>query len=363
MKKNGFTLSELVICLGIMAVLIGAGMSTYKSYDKGIKHLYSNTYYVLDRALYNSTSFWVTKDPAAREPFKKTVKDPETGVMVSVNDTEGTRRLCRALVEYINPVQTSDRDSASLCSASKAVTDMGTDSLFTDANVQFTATNGVRFWISKRYPSDDNKMKFFIIYADLNGVKRPNTMHYEPGTEANEWKTRDPDIFAFAALDNGRICPIGIPEVETRYMSTRIVYQVQGEGNDIMYRYSEPSKSLVASKAEAWGYYLPASKRQGKPAVLETDVVSDDPLSFNGYVKSELNSASKIYEFLNGQTMDNYVLNDPRNKDANGQFALEFKSALPQFNGNNIYRNNTGGYSCFWMSDEECYVLVDKYVD
>ena len=362
MKKNGFSLAELLISMAIISFMVGVAITTFKTYDKGISHLYSNMYYVLDRALYNTTTYWIPNDAFEREPFKKELKNPKNGDVREISDTEGARRLCRALIEYINPVESGNRDS--ICSASKAVTDMGNDDLFTKENVMFTATNGVRFWISKRYPEDDSKLKFYIIYADMNGPRLPNSMKYEKGSESNNWKTKDPDIFAFAALENGRVCPLGIPEVEPRYMTTRIIYQDEGDVNDFVYKYSSPSRPYVYSKAEAWGYYLPqAQVPENHSVVADDDVIGDEPTSYNGYVRSNIDANSKIYEFLEGKTMSEYVQNDPYNKNSAGAFDIKFQSEMPRHENDDKTKPNIGGYGCYWRSAEECYVLIDKYVD
>ena len=377
MKKFGFTLSEVLISMVIIGILSGAIIGTFKKNDKGIKYLYSNTYYVLDRALYNAITYWVSGDAAAREPFKRKIKykdDKGKDVEATIDDSEGARRLCRSLVEYINPTEAADRDS--ICK----VTDVdasGDDTLFTAENLQFTATNGVRYWISKRYPEtpkegepdNDNDLKFYIIYADLNGPKVPNSMTYEKASESNGWQTKDPDIFAFAALENGRICPIGVPEVDSRYLTTRIVYEELDNDEQIELRYSSPSRPYVYSKAQSWGYYLPEAPK-GETVVNDTDTISDEPFSFNGYVQSKIlesHQESKIYDFLKTDdgtrlTMTQYVQNDPYNKDKDGKFNIKFQSDPPRYENNDRTKPNIGGYSCNWMSDEECYVLVDKYV-
>ena len=199
----------------------------------------------------------------------------------------------------------------------------------------------------------------------MNGKRLPNTMTYEKGSEANKWRTKDPDIFAFAALENGRVCPLGIPEVEPRYLTTRIIYQEESDGNEVELKYSTPSRPYVYSKAEAWGYYLPANKvAAGHTVVDDDEVMPDEPLSYNGYIRSNINSASKIYAFLaSGQTMSNYVQSDSYNKNSEGQFDINFQSDLPRHENNDVHKPNIGGYACHWMSDEECYVLVDKFVD
>ena len=364
MKKNGFTLTEALMALAIMGILIGAGISTFNNYDKGIKHLYSNTYYVLDRALYNATSVWIPKDSYAREPFQATVTNESNGSTASVSDTQATKRLCRALIEYINPVDSDNRDA--ICTSTKHLDDIGNS--FPDAKVQFTATNGVRFWISKRYPTNPaaDDTRFFIIYADLNGPKRPNSMEYVKGSESNKWKTKDPDIFAFAALDTGRICPIGISEVEQRYMTARIQYEDEGADNEVVLRYSEPSKPLVAAKAEAWGYYLPASSvPSGEIAVNDNDIIEGQPLSYSGYLRSKINNSSKIYSYFlpSGQTMSSYVQADSLYKDSAGNFTLKYQSDAPKHQNNDLSKPNIGGLGCVWDTADPCIVIVDKYVD
>ena len=362
-------MAELVISLAIIAFIVGAAITTFKPYDKGISHLYSNIYYVLDRALYNTTSYWIPNNEAEREPFKDSVTNPKTGENVTINANEGAKRLCRALTEYINPVEDSNRDNVCREGASKTVTDMGTDDLFTPDNVMFTATNGMRFWISKRFPASKSlveyKPRFFIIYVDLNGKRGPNSMYYEKGSSSNNWKTKDPDIFAFAALETGRICPLGIPEVEPRYLTTRVLYQEEDETGQLIYRYSSPSRPYVYSKAQAWGYYLPVNEQQENEEVNDDEIIAEEPLSYNGYVRKEINPDTKIYSsFLNkNQTMADYVQKDPYNLSSDGIFNIHLMSEEPHHENNDITKPNIGGYGCSQMSAEECYVQVDKYVD
>ena len=362
MTKKGFTLAETLLTLAIMATLIAIGLSTFNSYDKGIKHLYSNTYYVLDRALYNSITSWVPKDTFNREPFEPNLKNA-SGETVPISDEEGAKRLCRALIEYINPVEDSNRDSNLMCSSSKAVTDSG-DSFDRD-KVQFTATNGIRFWISKRYPADPNATHYFIIYADLNGTKLPNSMVQIKASKETRWKVRDPDIFAFAALETGRICPIGLPEVDPRYMTARIQYEEESAGGDeVLLKYSEPSKPLVAAKAEAWGYYLSESALPtGQQTVVPDDEIIDgEPLTYTGYLRNNISKSSKIYSFFTNsdETMSSYVQNDPMYKNSN---TLKFQSDPPKHENDDINKPNIGGYNCMWLSSPPCTVIVDKYID
>ena len=69
MKKSAFTLAEVLIALGIVGVVVTFGIKASVENDKGIRHIYSNTYYALDRAFYNAMLY-----PKNPNPFEwKTV--------------------------------------------------------------------------------------------------------------------------------------------------------------------------------------------------------------------------------------------------------------------------------------------------
>ena len=189
--------------------------------------------------------------------------------------------------------------------------------------------NGVRFYISKRFPASANSDHFFfLVFADLNGPKKPNSTNYAaPST--------DPDVFAFAALDIARMCPLGPPEVDPRYMQTRVTYY---DADEALTKFSTVSKPYYISKAEAWGYYLNSGK------LNDNFYIEANPLTYNGYVKDQLSRAntslySNIYGFL-------------------GNSSLSAPSSV-RLKSNAI---NNGGYGCVKGSDIECDVIVDKYV-
>ena len=308
-KKSGFTLIELLIVMLIIGVISTFALKTISQNDKVVRYIYSNVYHNLDKALYNSYYLTKLKNPFLRKDIN------ESGVEVTISEQERVKRLCLMLTEYINYSQIN-------CSAAPVTTSRG----FT--NPHFTSMNGVKFYISPMYPNADNaEHYFFLVFADMNGAKEPNSMVYNP-------PTTDPDIFAFAALDIARFCPLGPPEVDTRFMQTRVTYF---DAEESLTKFSTVSKAYYISKAEAWGYYLSGG------GVNETFYIESNPLTYNGYLKNlirtKTNFYNDIYGFLNGA-----------NLRAPNDVGLKNKSV------------NNGGYGCVLGSDTECDVIIDKYV-
>ena len=349
-KKSAFTIIEVLIAMGIVGIIITFGLKAALQNDKGIRHLYSNTYHTLDRALYNATHYPTLPDPFADADTddsgaETVVVGRRTGSGAAIMADEGTERLCRMLIEYINPV------TEGTCSRTKLISDVANDDEFTDANVQFTATNGVRFFISRRLPYDGlgnrrglqpGDTTFYIIYADLNGPKFPNSLEYRAESDVNgRIRSKDPDIFAFAALDIGRIVPLGPPEFDGRYMLARVKYydkEHQQNTTELNVRYSRPSQPYYLMKAQAWGYY------NANSGVQDTEIIEDNPLSYNGYIKSKLAPNTRIYSFVSDFFNGDNVISVPA--------SANIRSA-------NV---TAGGYGCTVRSDEECEVIVDKYV-
>ena len=347
--KKGYTLVEVLIVITIIGVIASSAIATLNRYNKGLNYVYSYTYYALDKAIYNAKAYWIPQDEYNREPFQRRVLNPETKENTIVPDKVATKRLCEALTEYINTINNS-------CTFDNQVTSNGQG--LTSGNVYFTTANGVRFWISKRYPTmstdasvNDDLTKYFIIYADLNGTNGPNSMDYEERiTRTGEKRVKDPDTFAFAVLETGRICPIGIPEVNPRYLTTRIMYQGKANeedenDNNIIYKYSKKSKPYVITKGEAWGYYT------GSNNVDDDYIMDGQPLSYNGYILQQIlaennNSVGKIYKFLGNHTsMSNYIKEDETFKKLYGTPSLK--------------KND---FKCSEKSDDECSVIIDKFV-
>lgn len=285
MKKIGFTLGELLVVLGIIGILTAVAVTTIKPAEKkAVKYLYMNAYNSLSKAYYNA----VLKgyNPFTEEEFQGLT--PEHSETV---DT-GTEILCRGLTYWINTgtnEKNDDHDYSTTCSSTKLTSELADD--FSDENIQFVATNGMKFYISKMLGDED--FKFYLVFVDVNGTRPPDSIEYtfKGGKSADDYdddekKAKDliePDIYAFAILDTGRVCPIGIPEYDSNIMTARFGY-FDDEGEPL---YTRQSLAYYQAKGAAWGYY---SNEEMSPL----DYNEDEVFSMNDFVRSKINPESKI---------------------------------------------------------------------
>ena len=150
--KFGFTLGEVLCALGIIGICTALALTTMKPAEKkATKYLYMNAYNSLEKAYY--TSVLIGKNPFREEP-------DETGNVLIHSDTEdtGTQLLCEGLTTYINTAtnkKDADDDFSTTCSSTKLTSEMAEPEDFTDDNVQFIASNGMKFYISKLITKDD----------------------------------------------------------------------------------------------------------------------------------------------------------------------------------------------------------------
>ena len=86
-------------------------------------------------------------------------------------------------------------------------------------------------------------IKFFVVIADLNGSKRPNT---------TAWRMDRPaDIVAFAVTNTNDVVPLGYPEIDRRYLSARVVYNSRMDQSDALGGTSN-AMTLYQAKRHAW---------------------------------------------------------------------------------------------------------------
>ena len=62
MIKKAFTVAEVLVVMAIVGILTAIGLNTFKVNYKSIKYLYSNTYYAISTALYNSINYQNAND-------------------------------------------------------------------------------------------------------------------------------------------------------------------------------------------------------------------------------------------------------------------------------------------------------------
>lgn len=320
--KFGFTLGEVLCALGIIGICTALALTTMKPAEKkATKYLYMNAYNSLEKAYYNYVL--IGKNPFREEP-------DETGNVLIHSDTEdtGTQLLCEGLTTYINTAtnkKDADDDFSTTCSSTKLTSEMAEPEDFTDDNVQFIASNGMKFYISKLITKDD--LKFYLVFVDINGSKKPNSIEYtykftHIESEKKAEKNRiEPDIYAFAILDTGRICPIGIPEYDSNVLTARFAYFTDS-GDPL---YTHKSMAYYQAKGAAWGYYSGT-----KPDPMEYN--PDEPFTMNDAIRAAINSGSKI------------VSDFP-----------DLKSLEPSS------LSGSAPYHCSNEDLESCYIFLDEY--
>ena len=219
-KEKAFTLAELMMVFVVIGIIASIAVVTIKPFEKSVKYLYYRMYNVINTAIYNAMF--------TRAEFP-----------VDSND------FCTALLEFIN-------SNENHCDIARNVSLSDTE--YPEDKVQIFASNGVRLYIAANAdgsPFTHTEVetsgisvtyKYFVVIADLNAEKGPNTA---------QWKENEmADIVAFVVTDSTEVVPVGYPEVDTRYMFARVVYPPVDD--DPESNLSE-AVSYYEAKNRAWG--------------------------------------------------------------------------------------------------------------
>lgn len=234
MNKNGFTIPELLIFLTIVGVISVFMMTIIKPGEKYLPYAYYNAYNTLSTAAFNiredandlNMSDTNNTEKAEDKVFPGVKSDPDS----TGEATEAARELCKKLA--VDP--TADNETAAQygyintseynCSSFTVHTN-ARGSFSNNATPAFRASNSMLYYISRmgkvEVPDamNENKkqtVKYFIVWVDLNGDRRPNTPNWKPKKPA--------DIVPFMVTTSGTVLPIGAPITDTRYMTARVQY-------------------------------------------------------------------------------------------------------------------------------------------
>ena len=309
--KKAFSLAELLIVLTIIGVCCVMAITAMKPADINVtRYLYSNAYKALSKAYYNALLKGDVYNPFLNEDAD--------------NNNEDVKILCEGLKYFINTNLNEDYT----CNQNKAIDLDGFDYNFNDDQIQFISNNKMKFYISKKVESADD-IDFYIVFVDLNGVKKPNSIVYTyKGNEENEENKKLPDIYAFAMLNTGRVCPLGIPEYDSEVLTARFVYFNEGTEQ----RYYRKSIPYFAAKNAAWGIYDSAEEITPKD-----NYNLDEPFSMN----------DKIRAILDEKFSGNLITKDFPESLKDLDSYVELQDAEP--------------FHCSNQDLESCYVYLDEY--
>ena len=250
-KFNAITMAEMMIALLIMAILAVFALTTIKPQDKAYKWLYVRIYHSLEDAVYNSMTLRnVDGFPATSTDF------------------------CNMLKEYINTADEGEEVNQvnPKCEAGRDLTRDAAD--FPEDKIQLILSNGMRLWIgsnagapyvlSEVIDGNTATMKYYVVFADINGSKGPNLAQWDDtGNFDWNYSSKMVDIVAFVVTEASIVIPVGPPEIDTRYMQAVVIYPPDDENCPDCTR-SSPNTYYWA-KNNAWGQ----SKSIAEPMSLD----------------------------------------------------------------------------------------------
>lgn len=195
--KKAFTLAETMMVFIIIGIIASISLHTIKPWEKAYKYSYLRMYNALSITIYNHMINTVDQDafPADADA------------------------LCKVLLNYMNT-----SDNAQVCSGANLAPN---PTSFPKDKIRLKTSNGSFIWIgaqSDKKPfvfettKNDTKdsVRYYIVYVDLNGDRKPNTSKWTPEQMS--------DIVAYIVTDKFMVVPLGYPEVDSRYLIAHIVY-------------------------------------------------------------------------------------------------------------------------------------------
>ena len=217
MKKNGFTLAELVVALGVIGIITALIIpAAHKLMPDNNKVLYLKAYDTISTTidgLKNNSKLYpiCSKDniDCASHPLFSNRK-PLLAPFNAANDDrfEGKTKLCNLLAFSFDDLNNAN------CKSDRYTYDASTF----DNNVSFVSKNGMQWIVSPyEYSYDSSRASFQTdIWVDINGSAEPNCIYSDA--------CQKPDRFKFMVAADGTIVqadPKGIAYSNTRKTFTK----------------------------------------------------------------------------------------------------------------------------------------------
>ena len=251
MNKKGFTFAEVIIVFSLIAIITTIGISTVaKPWELAYKYAYNNIYNSLGTAI-----------------FSKLVSIPD-GTTGDSPFPANSKVFCKVIAQSMNIQQIGSTYDTANCETAADINSNNPElSSFIDSsakklsdahkNVKIELQNGVKLWIGsnngkpfeyteKKGSESFGTVKYYIVYADINGQRKPNTFEYKD--------KKLPDIVAFAVTDKFTVVPLGYPTVSKKYLTTYIMYPSYDDEEEVA---TIPSDGMTyyEAKVKTFGTY------------------------------------------------------------------------------------------------------------
>lgn len=194
--KSGFTLSEVLVTLGVIGVLLGILMPVMKNaMPNQSMVMFKKSYYIIERVvseLVNDDDMYPDVIDDDVEPFLGNIME----ITYNGKEYQGDTKFCELFSEKLN-----------LKSEATCVEKTFTDGELPDA--QFVTTDNVAYILP--IDSFEDEAKANNIYIDVNGDKAPNCFY-------NDSTCTKPDRFTVKIYQSGRILVDG--KREKQYLSS-----------------------------------------------------------------------------------------------------------------------------------------------
>ena len=247
-KNRAFTLGEVIIVFVIIGIIASIAMSIIKPFEKAYKYSYTKIFNALSTAIYNHMTTVPGVDAFPEDPGA----------------------FCNALISFINTSNNAENSATTNpCNLTGEKDDfLGGEPTIDDftggKNPKIRLSNGAWLWIgadskdgglvpfsyTQTIGTTTDTVKYYIVYADLNGDRGPNRIANADAANASHL----PDIVAFAVTDSFAVIPLGYPKLDQRYLSAHIMYPVTEEDDEISAEGERPSGSMTYYEAIVGAY-------------------------------------------------------------------------------------------------------------